>query len=76
MNKNEIIIDKKVIENVVQQKNVIYDKNGEEHYNIISAFIKSLRGSDPDAALYWMARMLEGGEDPKFIARRLLILSI
>ncbi len=51
MNKDEIIIDKRVIENVVQQKNVNYDKNGEEHYNIISAFIKSLRGSDPDAAL-------------------------
>ncbi len=73
--RDEIEISKKVIDNVLQQKNVIYDKNGEEHYNIISAFIKSLRGSDPDAALYWMARMLEGGEDPKFIARRMLILA-
>ncbi len=73
--KDVIIIDKNVIENVVQQKNILYDKNGEEHYNIISAFIKSLRGSDPDAALYWLVRMLEGGEDPKFIARRLMILA-
>ncbi len=72
---DEIVISKNVIDNVLQQKNVIYDKNGEEHYNIISAFIKSLRGSDPDAALYWMARMLQGGEDPKFIARRMLILA-
>lgn len=75
INKDEIDIDKSVIDNVLQKKNVFYDKNGEEHYNIISAFIKSIRGSDPDAALYWMARMLEGGEDPKFIARRLLILA-
>ncbi|MDX1700858.1 MAG: replication-associated recombination protein A, partial [Melioribacteraceae bacterium] len=75
MNNSEIIIDKNVIDNVLQSKNVIYDKDGEQHYNIISAFIKSLRGSDPDAALYWMARMLEGGEDPKFIARRMLILA-
>ncbi|MCI0473880.1 MAG: replication-associated recombination protein A, partial [Ignavibacteria bacterium] len=52
-----------------------YDKNAEEHYNIISAFIKSLRGSDPDAAVYWLARMLKGGEDPKFIARRMVILA-
>lgn len=73
--KDKIVIDKNVIENVVQQKNILYDKNGEEHYNIISAFIKSLRGSDPDAALYWLVRMLEGGEDPKFIARRLMILA-
>ena len=70
-----IKITKEVLENVVQQKNVIYDKSGEEHYNIISAFIKSIRGSDPDAALYWLARMLEGGEDPLFIARRLVILA-
>lgn len=75
IDKNEIDINKLVIDNVLQQKNIIYDKNGEEHYNIISAFIKSLRGSDPDAALYWMARMLDGGEDPKFIARRMLILA-
>ncbi len=59
----------------MQRKNIIYDKSGEEHYNVISAFIKSIRGSDPDAALYWMARMLEGGEDPLFIARRLVILA-
>ncbi len=75
LSKDEIIITKEIIENIVQQKNVSYDKGGEEHYNIISAFIKSIRGSDPDAALYWMARMLEGGEDPLFIARRLVILS-
>ncbi|MHB8579391.1 MAG: replication-associated recombination protein A [Ignavibacteriaceae bacterium] len=71
----EIIINKEVLENVVQKKNIIYDKSGEEHYNVISAFIKSIRGSDPDAALYWMARMLEGGEDPLFIARRMVILA-
>ncbi len=75
LSKDEIIITKEIIENIVQQKNMPYDKGGEEHYNIISAFIKSIRGSDPDAALYWMARMLEGGEDPLFIARRLVILS-
>lgn len=75
INNKSVKIDKKLIDNVLQHKNVLYDKNGEEHYNIISAFIKSLRGSDPDAALYWMARMLEGGEDPKFIARRMLILA-
>jgi len=73
--KDNIEITKIVVDNILQYKNVDYDKNGEEHYNIISAFIKSLRGSDPDAALYWMARMLEGGEDPKFIARRMLILA-
>ena len=70
-----IKITKEVLENVVQRKNIFYDKAGEEHYNIISAFIKSVRGSDPDAALYWLARMLEGGEDPLFIARRLVILA-
>lgn len=75
LHKDEINITKEVIDNVLQQKNIIYDKNGEGHYNLISAFIKSIRGSDPDAALYWMARMLEGGEDPKFIARRMLILA-
>jgi len=74
-NKNEIIINKNVIENVIQKKNIIYDKTGEEHYNLISAFIKSIRGSDPDAAVYWLARMLEGGEDPLFIARRMVILA-
>jgi putative ATPase len=71
----KIIITKEVLENVVQKKNIIYDKSGEEHYNVISAFIKSVRGSDPDAGLYWLARMLEGGEDPLFIARRLVILA-
>ena len=70
-----INIDKTVLENVVQKKNILYDKGGEEHYNVISAFIKSIRGSDPDAALYWMSRMLEGGEDPLFIARRMIILA-
>lgn len=74
-NKDEIKITKKIIEEVVQKKNILYDKSGEEHYNLISAFIKSIRGSDPDAALYWMARMLEGGEDPLFIARRLVVLA-
>jgi putative ATPase len=73
--KEVINITKDVISNVIQKKNIIYDKGGEEHYNIISAFIKSIRGSDPDAALYWMARMLEGGEDPLFIARRLIVLA-
>lgn len=75
MRKEKIILSKTVIENVIQRKNIIYDKSGEEHYNVISAFIKSVRGSDPDAALYWMARMLEGGEDPLFIARRLVVLA-
>ncbi|MNE49440.1 Replication-associated recombination protein A [compost metagenome] len=59
--------------NQLAQQRVRYDKDGEQHYDIISAFIKSIRGSDPDAAVYWLARMIEGGEDPKFIARRLLI---
>ncbi len=68
-------IGKTEIEAAFQRKYVTYDKGGEQHYNIISAFIKSLRGSDPDAAVYWMARMLEGGEDPKFIARRMIILA-
>ena len=75
INSEEIYISKQVLENVVQKKNILYDKAGEEHYNVISAFIKSVRGSDPDAALYWLARMIEGGEDPLFIARRLLVLS-
>jgi putative ATPase len=74
-NSELIKITKEVLENVVQKKNIIYDKAGEEHYNVISAFIKSVRGSDPDAALYWLARMLEGGEDPLFIARRLVVLA-
>lgn len=69
----EIIIDDKHITEILQQSPAFYDKNGEMHYDIISAFIKSIRGSDPDAAVYWLARMIEGGEDPKFIARRILI---
>src|SRR5690606_24266411 len=59
----------------VQQQMAIYDKAGEQHYDVVSAFIKSIRGSDPNAAVYWLARMIEGGEDPAFIARRLLILA-
>jgi putative ATPase len=73
--KEKIVVTKELLDNVIQRKNVIYDKGGEEHYNLISAFIKSVRGSDPDAALYWLARMLEGGEDPLFIARRLIVLA-
>jgi putative ATPase len=75
INSSPIIISKEILEDIVQKKNIFYDKGGEEHYNVISAFIKSVRGSDPDAALYWLARMLEGGEDPLFIARRLVILA-
>ena len=75
INKDKIIITKDLLNNIIQRKNIIYDKGGEEHYNLISAFIKSVRGSDPDAALYWLARMLGGGEDPLFIARRLIVLS-
>jgi putative ATPase len=72
---NKVIVDNKTVANVLQKKASVYDKSGEQHYDIISAFIKSMRGSDPNAAVYWMARMLEGGEDPKFIARRMLILA-
>ena len=71
---NIIITNEKVLK-YVQQNLALYDKNGEQHYDIISAFIKSMRGSDPNAAVYWLARMVEGGEDPKFIARRMLILA-
>lgn len=70
-----IVITREIIEETIQKKNILYDKSGEEHYNLISAFIKSIRGSDPDAAVYWLARMLEGGEDPLFIARRMIILA-
>lgn len=70
---DEIIITDEVVERELQQNSLAYDKQGEMHYDIISAFIKSIRGSDPDAALYWMARMIEGGEDPQFIARRVVI---
>ena len=69
------IIDNETITKQLQQNPVAYDKDGEMHYDIISAFIKSVRGSDPQAAIYWLARMIEGGEDPKFIARRLCILA-
>jgi putative ATPase len=64
-----------LVQETVQTKSALYDKAGEMHYDIISAFIKSMRGSDPNAAVYWMARMIEGGEDPKFIARRMVIFS-
>ena len=67
------VIDNETVTKQLQQNPVAYDKDGEMHYDIISAFIKSIRGSDPDAAIYWLARMIEGGEDPKFIARRLVI---
>ncbi len=73
--KNEIFLTKEIISEAFQRKYFKYDKAGEEHYNLISAFIKSIRGSDPDAAVYWLARMLIAGEDPKFIARRLIILA-
>ena len=66
---NDMVFEK------VQQNTVLYDKTGEQHYDIISAFIKSIRGSDPNGAVYWLARMIEGGEDVKFIARRMLILA-
>ena len=71
----KIIINNEKVLNQVQKNLALYDKKGEMHYDIISAFIKSLRGSDPNAAVYWLARMAEGGEDPKFIARRMLILA-
>ncbi len=73
--KDTIVIDNTKVEQVAQQKQAFYDKNGDQHYDIISAFIKSMRGSDPNAAVYWLARMIEAGEDPKFIARRMLILA-
>lgn len=69
----KVIIDESVMEDCLQVKNLQYDKNGNEHYDTASAFIKSIRGTDPDAALYYLAKMLEAGEDPKFIARRLII---
>ena len=70
---DDVVITNKIVEERLQENPLAYDKDGEMHYDIISAFIKSIRGSDPDAALYWMARMIEGGEDPQFIARRLII---
>ena len=74
-NKEEILITNDKVLQLVQQNTVLYDKTGEQHYDIVSAFIKSIRGSDPNGAVYWLARMIEGGEDVKFIARRMLILS-
>ncbi|SHI41860.1 putative ATPase [Mesonia phycicola] len=71
----EVTITNDMVEQKIQKNTVRYDKTGEQHYDIISAFIKSIRGSDPNAAVYWLARMIEGGEDVKFIARRLLILA-
>lgn len=71
----EHTVNNKLVQEGVQNKMALYDKTGEQHYDIISAFIKSVRGSDPNAAVYWLARMIEGGEDPKFIARRLVILA-
>jgi putative ATPase len=68
-------VTNEIVQDIVQRKMALYDKTGEQHYDIISAFIKSMRGSDPNAAVYWLARMIEGGEDPKFIARRMLILA-
>ena len=70
---DEVVITDELVESILQSNPLAYDKDGEMHYDIISAFIKSIRGSDPDAALYWLARMIEGGEDPQFIARRLVI---
>ena len=74
-NEDEILITNSRVLELVQQNTVLYDKTGEQHYDIVSAFIKSIRGSDPNGAVYWLARMIEGGEDVKFIARRMLILS-
>ncbi|HCC70095.1 MAG TPA: AAA family ATPase [Bacteroidales bacterium] len=73
--KKDIVITDKIVLSQIQKNMVLYDKGGEQHYDIISAFIKSIRGSDPNAAVYWLARMVEGGEDVKFIARRLIILA-
>lgn len=75
INENPCVITDEIVMKIAQQKVALYDKSGEQHYDIISAFIKSIRGSDPNAAVYWLARMIEGGEDVKFIARRLVILS-
>ena len=69
------VITREIVEEALQRKTLLYDKSGEEHYNVVSAFIKSMRGSDPDAAVYWMVRMLEAGEDPLFILRRMVIFA-
>ncbi|RQO30860.1 AAA family ATPase [Taibaiella sp. KBW10] len=72
---NDLVITNEKVQAIVQKKMALYDKTGEQHYDIISAFIKSMRGSDPNAAVYYLARMIEGGEDPKFIARRMVIFA-
>ena len=69
---NDKTVTNDIVQDIIQKKMALYDKSGEQHYDIISAFIKSMRGSDPNAAVYWLARMIEGGEDPKFIARRMV----
>ena len=71
----EIVLNNELVNSLIKDKTLLYDKSGEQHYDVVSALIKSIRGSDPNAALYYLARMIEGGEDPTFIARRLLILS-
>lgn len=73
--KGNLIITNDLVKNIIQQNIALYDKKGESHYNIISAFIKSMRGSDPNATVYWLARMIDAGEDPLFIARRMIILA-
>ena len=75
LHEDKKVITDDMVQDIVQKKMALYDKTGEQHYDIISAFIKSLRGSDPNAAVYYLARMIEGGEDPKFIARRMVILA-
>ena len=74
-NETEAKVNNQSVQEIAQEKTALYDKGGEQHYDIISAFIKSMRGSDPNAAIYWLARMIRGGEDPIFIARRMLILA-
>jgi putative ATPase len=74
-NKKQIVITDEIVMKIAQQRIALYDKSGEQHYDIISAFIKSMRGSDPNGAIYWLARMIEGGEDVKFIARRMVIFA-
>src|SRR5262249_40397594 len=69
------VVDQPLVEDVVQRRVLLYDKAGDQHYDVISAFIKTTRDSDPDAAVYWLARMLDAGEDPLFVARRLVILA-
>lgn len=71
----DTVLDEKAVEDALASRTLLYDKSGEEHYNVVSAFIKSMRGSDPDAAIYWMMRMLEAGEDPLFVMRRLIIFA-